>query len=142
MGTPLLRISGTAGRVVLKLGVLSRNHTPIFTTIRPAVRPSIRPAAIYAFYTGWGCPNERTCNYAHTFKHICSLPLVHRPKGVLLVKVQMLSNCIQENSSDNPPVYRYANFAQENVLAPVINASAPHIVFCTAYCLPRYAMLC
>ena len=22
---------------------------------------------------------------AHAFKHICSLPLVHRPKGVLLV---------------------------------------------------------
>ena len=23
----------------------------------------------------------------HTFKHICSLPLVHRPKGVLLVGI-------------------------------------------------------
>ena len=29
-------------------------------------------------------PHERTCSCTH-FKHICSLLLVHRPKGVLLV---------------------------------------------------------
>ena len=29
----------------------------------------------------------RTSARVHTFKHICSLPLIHRPKGVLLVAV-------------------------------------------------------
>ena len=33
-----------------------------------------------------GYLHERTCNCKH-FRHICSLPLVHRSKGVLLVLI-------------------------------------------------------
>ena len=39
---------------------------------------------VLRFAKAGGYLHERTCNRTH-FKQICSLPLVHRPKGVLLV---------------------------------------------------------
>ena len=62
---PLFRISGTAGRIALKLGVVRG------------------PLAMHCTQHG-GYPHERLVT-VHTFKHICSLPFIHRPKGVLLV---------------------------------------------------------
>ena len=51
------------------------------------------PLAIRATKDG-GYPHERTCNCTY-FKHICSLLLVHRPKGVLLVQPRAASKVIR-----------------------------------------------
>ena len=65
---PPFRISETDGRIALKIGEMVRG-----------------PLAM-RFTQNGGYPHERTCNCTH-IKHICSLPLVHCPKGVLLVSV-------------------------------------------------------
>ena len=53
-----------------------------------------------------GYPHERTCNCIH-FKHICSLPLVHRPKGVLLVDIQQFA---KRSINPQPGNFEHASF--------------------------------
>ena len=43
-------------------------------------------------------PHERTCNCTH-FKHICTLPLVHRPKDVLLVITFMALHWVRQSTA-------------------------------------------
>ena len=62
----LFRISGTAGEDALKLGVWLEDHQLCALHRMGDLRKNARVTVL-------------------TFKHICSLPLVHRPKGVLLV---------------------------------------------------------
>ena len=71
---------GTAERVHVRIpfAYLGKGWT-VCNEIRCVARTSA-----YAFNTGCEIPHYRKW-YCHTFKHICSLPLVHLPKGVLLV---------------------------------------------------------
>ena len=63
---PLFRISRTAGQISLKFGVWLEDHLLCVFQRMGDIRTSARVTM-------------------HTFKHICLLPPVHRPKGVILV---------------------------------------------------------
>ena len=68
MCAPLFRISGSTGRIMQQFGVLLGPLTMRFThTI------------------SGGYLQVSKCSQTSLFEHICSLPLVYRPKGVLLV---------------------------------------------------------
>ena len=56
-----------------------------------------------------GYPHECTCNRTH-FKHICSLPLVHRPKGVLLVIIGQYLTRLREANDLFSPINSFPKF--------------------------------
>ena len=64
----VFRISGTAGRIALKRGMWLQDHWLCTLHGMGGIRTNARVTV-------------------HTFKHICLLPIVHRPKGVLLVVI-------------------------------------------------------